>query len=338
MLATLMFAGAVYAQEAPAPEAQVWVVFPARAVNLAGDEVVAADALFRLRMGDAVGAPLVGPAETRAAMGAGTDDAALQKACATLSCTRWATLDLIKLGTDIYVTAMLRDGKGAQVYRVDVVANGMGQLDENLDRISRALVEQVPYDKVPAKKTYTPLATPAPQPEAPMAVPVSPPAGVAAAPPVVYVDGDGGSKPRSVHGGRVGAWMPFSASAALSMAYVARWEHPGHFYEFDAGFVYPVGLDRFGGLYADLGVSKLLSAGAARFYFGGGGGPRPYIAYGSDAGFGGGLYGQAGVTNGSEAKTRLYAQLRLGVDVFNNVNFGGYYGDGYAGLEAGIGF
>ncbi|MFZ5480390.1 MAG: hypothetical protein ACOZNI_26740 [Myxococcota bacterium] len=339
-----LLVSAVLAQEAPAP-AEVWVVFPTRAVNLGPDEVQAADALFRLRLSAATQATPLGLPETRAAMTAGTDDAALLKACAALNCTRWATLDLIRLGGELYVTAMLRDDKGAQVWRVDVVADGIPQLDQNLDRISRALVERVPYEKVPAKQAYVPVDSGPPvspstfaEPDDGVAIPPPPvTTGAAAAPPVVYVSGD---RANAFHGVRMGTWVPVGtgASTAISVAYDVRWERAGSFTEFDAGFIYPIGLDTFGGLYANLGWSKLVPAGKVRFYFGGGGGPRPLVVYGANTGFGGGAFAQVGLSANPNRRLAAFTQLRAGADVFNDLNFGGYYAAAYMGADAGIGF
>lgn len=312
---------------APAPPPVL--LFPARAVNLPPGDVAAADALLRDHLGE-IGARLVPMDATRLAMGTTSDDHALLEACGRLACERWATVDLVRLGDEIYVTAILRDRTGAVLHRVDVTAPDVHALNNSLHRVAEALVRRVPYTATTGHG-YTPVGTAqaSTQPSS---------SGAPSPGPKARPESKRGE---NVQGFKFGWWHPLDArfGGALAVTYVGRWERGDHFFELDAGTSIP--LDSYGPyfnvLYAQAGYNRFLSATDERaFYVGGGGGPG-LIWYGDYGGPGVTAYGQGGVT-WKRKGIRVYGQARLGADLYRSLWDSGTYGNLVAGLETGVGF
>ncbi len=298
------------------------VVFPARAANLTTAEVRAAEILFRRRYEMAAGQAPADEERVRAAI-TFSDDQGLQAACLSLACTRWITLDLVRLDKEIYVTVIERDAAAVVTQRLESVANGLDALPGTFDRIARALAARVPLESVPASRlpvsSSSPTASTAPTPST-------------AAP----------RRPRSTSlpGFKLGVLGPLWPGFGLSLTNTFTWrqEKKDRFLEVAAGFTVPMGLtaDRtFGMAFAEVGLSHIFpSKGGTAFYAGGGGGPR--IGGYDDFGFGAGVYGQGGLMLGRMTNSRVYLQLKLGGDIF-----AGYinpYVVSYAGIEAGVGF
>lgn len=312
---------------APAPPPVV--LFPVRAVNLAAGDVAAADALLRDHLGE-IGATLLPMDATRLAMGTTADDHALLEACGRLACERWATVDLVRLGDEIYVTAILRDRAGAVLHRVDVTAPDVNALNHSLHRVAEAVVRRVPYSATTGHG-YTPVTTSSAPP---------PGTGTAASRTPVPARPEQ-PEHESVQGFKFAWWHPLDArfGGALAIAYVGRWEREEDFIELDAGFSLPLSANGpyFNVLYAQVGYNRLLAATEKRaFYAGGGAGPG-LIWYDVYGGPGITAYGQGGVMMKRKG-LRLYGQVRLAADLYYSLWDEGTYGNLVAGLETGVGF
>jgi hypothetical protein len=308
------------------------VLFPIRAANLGAAEVRAAEVLFRSRYEAATGQSAADDARVRSAI-LGTDDKGLSAACLALACTRWITVDLVRLDTEVYVTAIERDGAGVVGQRVEIVAVGLDALPTTFDRVARALAGRVPIERIPASRltpmagtttTTTVAATGTPSTE--------PTTSTADVPRTRRAENVPGFK-----FGVLGAlWPGFGVS--ITHTFTWRRESPDKFFEFAAGFTAPLNLtdDRtFGMVFAEVGLSHVFpSKGGTALYAGGGFGPR--IGGYDDVGIGAGVYGQAGVMFGRLTSSRAYLQLKLGGDGFTG--FVEPYVVSYAGLETGVGF
>lgn len=307
------------------------VLFPIRAANLSATEVRAAEILFRRRYESATGQNIADEERVRAAIGA-SDDKGLHFACIELMCTRWITVDLVRLDTEVFVTAIERDAAAVVTQRVEVVAEGLDALPATFDRLARALAGRVPIQSIPVARP----------------VPVSEPAATAVVTPSDTPDPSGGSTAELPRTGRaenvpgfkfgvLGAlWPGFGVS--ITHTFTWRREKTDQFFEATAGFTAPLGLtdDRgFGMVFAEVGLSHVFpSKGGTALYAGGGFGPR--IGGYDDLGIGAGVYGQAGVMFGRLTSSRAYFQLKLGGDAFTG--FVEPYVVSYAGLETGVGF
>lgn len=340
MLASLLLISLASAEDAPVPAVAPdvpaptdptlssyapTVLFPIRAANLGAAEVRAAEILFRRRYEVATGQTIADEARVRAAIEA-SDDKGLHAACVALACARWITIDLVRLDTEVYVTATERDGAAVVTQRVEVVAVGLDALPSTFDRLARALADRVPIETIPASRAAPAAASTAP----------------------VASTGTSSSEaqlPRrrsteNVLGFKFGVlgalWPGFGVS--MTHAFAWRRESPEKFFEFSAGFTVPLGLtdDRpFGMVFAEVGQTHVFpSKGGTALYAGGGLGPR-FGGY-NDVGFGAGVYGQAGVLFGRLTSSRAYLQLKVGGDAFTG--WVQPYVVGYAGLETGVGF
>jgi len=298
------------------------VVFPARAANLTAAEVRAAEILFRRRLETAAGQAPADEERVRAAI-TFSDDQGLHAACLALACTRWITLDLVRLDTEIYVTVIERDAAAVVTQRFETVAAGLDALPGTFDRITRALTARVPLESVPASRlpVSSTASGPAPAPTPSTAAPRRP-------------------RSTSLPGFKIGVLGPLWPGFGLSLTNTFTWrqEKKDQFLEVAAGFNVPMNLtdDRtFGMAFAEFGLSHIFpSKGGTAFYAGGGLGPR--VGGYDDFGIGAGVYGQGGIMLGRLTNSRTYVQLKLGGDLFN-----GYitpYVVSYAGVEAGIGF
>ncbi|MES2637954.1 MAG: hypothetical protein V4850_00665 [Myxococcota bacterium] len=319
------------AAEAPALSSYTpTVLFPIRAANLGASEVRAAEVLFRSRYEAATGQSAADDARVRAAI-VGTDDKGLSAACLALACTRWITVDLVRLDTEVYVTAIERDSAGVVSQRVEIVAVGLDALPTTFDRVARALAGRVPIERIPASR-LTPMAGSSTTVAATGTPATDATTSTAVAPRTRRAENVPGFK-----FGVLGAlWPGFGVS--ITHTFTWRRESPDKFFEFAAGFTAPLGLtdDRtFGMVFAEVGLSHVFpSKGGTALYAGGGFGPR--IGGYDDVGIGAGVYGQAGVMFGRLTSSRAYLQLKLGGDGFTG--FVEPYVVSYAGLETGVGF
>ncbi len=338
MFSLLLFIAFAFAQEAPAspsptaPEVLAvpvedaptlstyapTVVFPIRAANLEAVEVRAAEVLFRRRYEEATKQATADESRVRAAIGA-SDDRGLHAACVALACTRWITIDLVRLDKEIFVTAIERDGAAVVTQRVEVVASGLDALPDTFTRVARALADRVPIERIPAAPSAPPVATSG----APSPTPPPPPRTT-----------------ESLPGFKFGVHGPLFPGFGLSLSHAFnwRWEKKDKFYEMSAGFTAPLGIsgaETFGMIFAEFGLSHVFtSKGSTALYAGGGLGPR--IGGYADLGFGVGLHGQAGVMFGRQSSNRAYLQLRLGGDAFTG--WVRPYVVSYAGVETGVSF
>ncbi|MDP2311579.1 MAG: hypothetical protein Q8P41_01635 [Pseudomonadota bacterium] len=298
------------------------VLFPIRAANLGIAEVRAAEVLFRRRYEVASGQVPFDEERVRAAITA-SDDKGLYAACQVLACTRWITIDLVRLDKEIFVTAIERDGAALVTQRIETVAASLDALPSTFDRLARALATRTPIEKIPAAQ-----APPASTASAPTTEPTTAPSKPARRGPV--------SLPGFKFGVLGALWPGFGLS--LTHAFNWRLENKDKFFELSTGFTFPLELtaDRtFGMVFAEVGLSHIFpSTGGTAFYAGGGFGPR--IGGYDDTGIGVGVYGQGGVMFGRLSNTRAYLQLKLGGDAFT-----GYvepYVISYAGMETGVAF
>ncbi|MFN7144595.1 MAG: hypothetical protein ACK4YP_12525, partial [Myxococcota bacterium] len=300
------------------------VLFPIRAANLGPSEVRAAEILFRRRYEAAIGRSTVDESRVAGAVAA-ADDNGLFAACQALGCTRWITVDLVRLDKEVFVIAIERDGAGAVLQRIETEAPALDALPGIFDRVARALAARVPLEQIPAPRAPTAAA---PATAAPAAT-AEPPA---AAPDERRAENAVGFK-FGLHGP---LWPDFQI--ALSHAFVYRREVRDRFFEINAGFTAPLGLSdqrAWGMVYAEVGLFHVFpSTSGAAWYAGGGFGPR--IGGYDDLGFGAGVYGAGGVMMGRNGSSRVYAQIKLGGDAFTSVIEP--YVVSYAGLEAGVGF
>lgn len=358
MLAWMPFLAAAWAEDAPAPapstaptpapseaaaapapeatpvvsSAPSFVVFPVRAVNLSPGDVAAADALLRGHVAEVATEPLLSLDLTRGALTAGADDRALQDACARLSCGRWASVDLVQLGQDIYVTGILHDADGSILHRVDVVAPDVTALNASLHRVAEALVRRLPYAAITSSHGYTPTGTATPA----VATPPAPGAAPDAPRPEKKRSVD------SVQGFKIGTMFPLDArfGGALSLAYTGRWEKKERFLELSAGFALPLDDARayVNASYLNVGYDFIFpTSEKIAFYAGAGGGPE-LVFYGDYGGLGVSVYGQGGVMYRRSGGLHLYGQVRLGVDMFSDLFTTGLYADGISAIEVGVGF
>lgn len=315
------------------------VLFPIRAVNLGPTEVRAAEVMFRRRYEAATGQSLADEARVQSAIVA-SDDQGLHAACLTLTCTRWITIDLVRLDTEVFVTAIERDGTAAITQRVELVANGIDALPLTFDRIARALAGRVPIERIPASRGVpsaqpTTAATPA---AAPTSGTAPAPAGGSRVPPAPHRPGV-----VNVSGFKFGVLGPIFPGFGASLTHAFNWrrESARSFFELTGGFTAPLALTTnpnartFAMIFAEVGVSHVFpSKSGTALYAGGGLGPR--IGGYDDSGFGGGVYGQAGILFGRLTSSRVYLQAKVGGDVFTG--WTEPYVVSYAGLETGVGF
>ncbi|MDP2309982.1 MAG: hypothetical protein Q8P18_28445 [Pseudomonadota bacterium] len=308
------------------------VLFPIRAANLSSAEVRAAEILFRRRYEVATGQTIADESRVRSAIGE-SDDKGLHAACLALSCTRWITVDLVRLDTDVYVTAIERDGAAVVTQRVEVVAAGLDAVPDTFDRLARALAGRVPIDSIPVSRR-TPAATPTTSPTTAEGV-------ASVGTPVVSTEAAPRRKrTENVPGFKFGILGPLWPGFGVSITHTFTWrrESTDKFLEFAAGFTAPLSLtdDRtFGMVFGEVGLSHVFpSKGGTALYAGGGFGPR--IGGYDDLGIGAGVYGQAGVMFGRLTSSRAYLQLKIGGDAFSG--FVEPYVVSYAGLETGVGF
>lgn len=299
------------------------VLFPVRAANLGPSEVRAAEILFRRRYEAAIGRATVDEARVTGAISA-ADDQGLFAACKALGCTRWITLDLVRLDKEVFVIAIERDGTGAVLQRIETEAPALDALPATFDRVARALAARVPLEQIPAPRTPTASAPTAAAPAATAEAPE--------APSEKRAENAVGFK-FGLHGP---LWPDFQI--ALTHAFVYRREVKDRFFEINAGFTAPLGLSDqrgWGMVYAEVGLFHVFpSTSSAAWYAGGGFGPR--IGGYDDLGFGAGVYAVGGLLTGRNGSSRVFAQIKLGGDAFTSVIEP--YVVSYAGLEAGVGF
>lgn len=289
-------AGATPAEATPSGSEGSLVLFPLRAVNLPDADVAAAEALLRAHFAEVSSRPLLSAEATLPALGAQSTDAALSEACGRLACAEFVTLDLVRLGEEVYVTAVAHAPDGAPLHRVDVVAPGVPALNGALHRIADALTRRVPFEAATFAHGYVPVDAPE-----------------AAGRPV-------GVRPSVWQGFRTGAWVPAASGAgpALTVAWDGRWERGAWFLHADTGVALPTDTAApTGGVFVDVGLSRYLSFADGRtLYVGAGLGPR-LAAYGSGTGgVGLGAYGEAGIQASLAPAVRAYAEVRGGIDTF----------------------
>lgn len=299
-------------------------LFPIRAVNLSPAEVRAAEILFRRRFELATRGPTLPEPAVQTAVSASDHDGLLA-ACDTLGCTRWVTVDLVRLDREIFVIAIEHDATGGVLQRVETSAVGLDALGRTLDRVARALVRDLPLAEVVEDPSFA--APPASTPVASaVPVPTSRPRATAA-------DRDTLGFKMGLHGP---LWPNFQL--ALSTTFTYRQNIQANFFEGNVGFTLPLGLsdDRaWGMLFAEVGLfHHFLEREGLALYAGGGLGPR--IGGYDDLGFGVGVYGATGAAFGPRNRAHAYTHLKVGGDAFTSLY--SPYVVGYAGLEAGVGF
>ncbi len=291
----------------PPPAGDLPVVFPIRAVHLTPEEAEAAESVFRAAYERSRGGPIYPIEHTIPLAPPGADDSALLSGCRRVSCGRWVTLSLVRLGEEIVVRTTSHDAAGNLVDDFDTRATDLDDLYPVFDRLTRSLVAGLPLDRTVTRHNVTERET---RLEHRVAL-------------------------EALAGFKVAWWRPFDSgtTSAVVGAFEIRWERERTFLEADAGAALPLlgdSLDGYGGVYADLGCGVFLQGGDASLYVSGGVGPR-LMSWAGEGPIGIGAYATFGGVVGRTSRARSYLQVRGGVDAN-----GSPQAWPYVGLEAGM--
>jgi hypothetical protein len=282
-------------------------VLPVRGTNLAPGRGEAIGAVFAQQYAKALGADVLDPSQTaeRLSLALGQSPGEAEQALGVLE---YVELSVVALEKKIMISAVRRLRTGEQVYRADMAALGLDDITEVCERLALALA-----GKVPVPETLT-LDN------------------------VTRAEGQAPNKTFSHKGmglkTSAGYAVGFSPFATLGFA--ARREGGSYFTEVGAGAMTPAstsGTQGYGGVYAEIGASYYLLNASVSPYVGGGVSPR--LMLGGASGIGVAPYLQGGVMLMRQAKTRVYADVRVAQNVLP-VTSGTFPTE--ATLQIGVGF
>ena len=299
------------------------VIFPLRAVNLAADEVEKDEVGFRSAWSKR-SARTMEPWSTMVAAMTGAEDTELAATCARLQCAEWVTVDLVGLGDEVFLTAVLKSPNGEEQQRVELTSP-LADLGANLDRAAMALAWRIPFDQTGGGAASRPSAASspstvaAPAPSSAIPEPAPPRAAARATTAAAPV-----TKERMRQGMLVGVRLPTNgySSASVSTAWAAR--IPARHFDLDvsAGVAAPGDLaSGYVLAYFDVGLLRNIPVGPVDLYTGGGVGPRIGAAA-VDSGIGLGAYALFGIAGPRDGLGQLRLQARLAADGLYGFSYG----------------
>lgn len=310
-------------------------VFPPTAVNITTGQAEAVATLLSQAYAQASASTVLSPSEAAAAL---ADNADHVVAAQKLGLTEFIDVSVVGLlgeGDDnrIIVQVVRRETAGDVIFRAQMTAGSVGDLELVCERLARALVEKVAPEKTQTVQTVTRReATP-----------------------------ENRVWSQSVRGLKTQLTQPLASGhefeTMLAVGFDGRFEGQRGFLEVGAGMFVPRSGDDqsvgYGGLYAEFGGSYYLSRSSASPYIGVGLIPRLVIGDIANGGVGLAAYGQVGVMLFREWRSRMYVDLRVSQNLMSmrdhrDSAYNSYYGtqpqsgDEFypteIGLELGIGW
>ena len=287
-------------------------VFPVTAINLSPGEAEAIGTLVAQAYGRVAGVEVLLPQVTGAAR---TEGRSLAETAAVLGVREYlelAAIGLLSTGRRtsderIILEASRHQADGTVIYKAEMAAMSLGDLEVVADRLARSLYEK----KAPAATLG-----------------------------IHSVSGKEGAPENrtfveKVIGMKTSAAFPFAQGQRydpmIAFGFDSRLEAKNYFLEFGAGLVVPTDSSTqavgYGGVYGELGGSYYLSDDSVSPYVGGGVLPRLIFGGGAN-GANMALYGQMGLMFARESSTRLYADVRVAQNIVPLHRDVGGYADG----------
>ena len=276
-------------------------IFPVESPNLAAADAIALGELLTQHYAAVSGAAVIAPAAASRALTGGESYADAARA---LGVREFVLTRALSVGRQIAVTATRYDASGALLYRAELTAKYAEELIPVSALLARALYTRVDPTLVRAHPgaAHDPRARKSSWREA-------------------------------LYGVKTGIHVPFARAArfwpAVSVAFNLRLELERYFLEFGAGALIPTRADDWandpyvdgeplqrggrtatGGLTAEVGASRILTAGDVALYAGGGAQPKLLLTGNEDIASIA-LYGQLGITLPRASSTRFSAELRF---------------------------
>lgn len=282
-------------------------VMPVEGVNLTQGEEDAIGVLFARAFARDASVAVAAPAETWPVLNASKS---MPAAAAKLGVIEYVELGAVRLSSKITVTGVLRRADGGEVFRADMTAASLDDMEQVMTRLARALIWRQPVLGTMTLDTVT--VTEGKRPNR------------------TFSERVVGLKTGLTYAVAAGK----SLSPMMSLQFDTRLEGRVYFVEFGAGVTIPAdsatNRTQMGGVFAEFGGSYYLNNDSTSLYVGGGVSPRLFLS-GDDGGARCAFYGQAGVMFMRESSTRLYAEIRVSQNV---LPYSEREYDAYSGLSS----
>ena len=288
----------------PAAGATV-AVMPVQGVNLTEGQCDAIGVLFANAFARETNVAVASPLDTKPVLAEAKGSLA---AAARLGVFEYIELQAVQLGNQTTLGAIRFSREGKEVFRSEVIANGLDDMQGATARLAHSLAWALPAPRRPEAVVpdYLPPAPAGPKPY---------PAALGLKSGMIF----------PLARGR-------SFASLMSLQFDARIGPRTSFAEVGAGFAIPStsapgsNTIEMGGVFAEFGGGVYLSEGGVAPYVGGGVSPRIWIVTTPAPGIGEitgatcTIHGQAGVTFTRDSRARLYSELRVSQYVIGLTN------------------
>jgi hypothetical protein len=285
-LAAALLAGAASAADV--------AVFPPQVVNLSPGQGEAIGTVLAQAYAHASNTDVLGPSQTSSAV---TDPNHLQDAAAKLGVAEYIETSAVGLvsnepgGSRIVIHATRRSQSGQAIFRAELTATSMGDVEIVAQRLARAL-----FQRLPAEETIDIHSVTAKE----------------AGP-------ENRTFSRKLTGPKVGVIFPVSAHKSydpmVALSWSTRLEGGSYFVEFATGIALPCATEQngydsqgIGHLWADVGGSLFLSNSPVAPYLGLGISPRLIVSNGATVNIA--PYAQAGILMARTSSVHLFVEFR----------------------------
>jgi hypothetical protein len=290
----------------PARAAVTVAVMPVQGVNLTEGQCDAIGVLFASTFARETNVAVASPLDTKPVLAAAHTSLA---AAARLGVFEYIELQAVQLGSKTTLDAVRFSKEGKEVFRSQVTAYGLDDMQGATARLAHALAWAQPAPRgieaaLPDYPPPPPLTGPKPYPAA---------LGLKSA--IIFPMASGRS-----------------FASLMSLQFDARIGPRTSFAEVGAGFVIPStsapgsNTIEMGGVFAEFGGGVYLSEGSVAPYVGGGVSPRIWVVttpapgIGETTGATCTIHGQAGVTFTRDSRARIYSELRVSQYVIGLTN------------------
>jgi hypothetical protein len=290
LTALAAMASALVASAASAAEV---AVFLPQVVNLSPGQAEAIGTVLAQAYAHAANTEVLGPNQTSSAV---TDPNHLQDAAAKLGVAEYIETSAVGLvssepgGSRIVIQATRRAQSGQAIFRAELTATSMGDVEIVAQRLARALFQQRPAEETVDIHTVT-------------AKEASP---------------ENRTFSRKLTGPKVGVIFPVSAHKSydplIALSWSTRLEGGSYFVEFATGIALPRSTEQdyesqgIGQLWADVGGSLFLSDSAVAPYLGLGISPRLIVSDGATVNIA--PYAQAGILMARTSSVHIFVEFR----------------------------